>query len=312
MKTASAIGLSVLLVFLVLAPWLGGEYLVRLLAIAMINVIYASGLSLILKMGHLSLGQAAFAGVGAYTSALISIRLGWPFGPSILMAGLVSGVVGMALGKITLNITGIYFSLIIFSLCEVFRSIYLKFNNPFGGPAGLPGIPIPGDSIIYYFFLILCITVATIIVYAWIERSRLNSICEALKQDVILAESVGVDTLRYKIIFFTIASFFTGVGGALFAHYAGYINPSNFSLFLSTDILIFCVVGGMGSLTGSIIGATLFTFVGQLLYGMGALKELFYGIILCIFVMFFPNGLVSLLRQVLSSKWTSRAYPDAR
>jgi branched-chain amino acid transport system permease protein len=271
---------------------------------AMLNSAFSLALYFTWKTGHISVGQAGFMGMSAYTSAILSKSLMVNVWLSILIGGIVSAILGFLIGWLVLRIRGAYFVLATFAFAEVLVAIWMYFVNPFGGPAGITRIPKPSIAISgliqfnfalvkNYYYLVLVFAALTFFVVYRLGTARFGMTSEATADAELLAESLGVPTLRHKVNTFTITSLITGTGGALLAHYLTVITPHTFGFVTSVNLLIYCVVGGVSTVLGPILGATILTVVGDYLFFIGAWKEVVFGAVLLLSIRFIPKGLES-------------------
>ena len=289
-----------LLGLFILPIWAKNLYNIHLFIIICLNIVFAMSLGLILKMGHLSLGHAAYIGIGAYTSALLSVELNIPFWATFFAAGVISALVAFFIGRITLGLKGIYFTITTFSLTEVLRSIWLASKNVFGGASGIMNIPPPFgiSSKVHFYYLVLTFMLISSFIFYRLSKSSFGMLCDGLRLNSILEECVGINTSKMKTIVFVIGCTFAGLGGSIFAHYLGHISPANFTMFLSTEIIVYCAIGGLGSILGSAVGGILMTILGESLFGAGFYRSLIFGIILIGFMIFLPSGLSKLYNYV--------------
>jgi branched-chain amino acid transport system permease protein len=252
-----------------------------------INVILALGLNLIAGVtGQLSLGHAAFMSIGAYASAVASVTYSLPFMVSVILGGMCAGFIGVLIGFPTLRLRGDYLAISTLGFAEIVR---VQFTNMkiTGGAIGFMGIK--GSTT---FPIVMGLVVATIAAMAWLENSRNGRAMLAVREDEIAAESVGINTTWYKIQAFAVGSFFAGIGGALFAHTTTFIQPSDFGFMKSIEYLNMVVLGGLGSIPGSIVGSIVLTSAPEVLRFMSDYRMLVYGILLVIMMIFRPNGLI--------------------
>lgn len=299
-------------------PFIVSLYHLDFLIFLLINVIVVASYRLITMTGEFSLGHVVMMGVGAYASALMTKALG--FSPWIAMplGGVVAAIVAFILSFPLFRMKGFYFLIGSFAAGEALRLTWNRFRDPFGGPGGLssifpPLLEVPGygeidfvDEIPYYF-LTLAITLVSLWVMYRIERSRIGLTLHAIHWQDALAESVGVDTWRYRTLAFVTASFFVGIAGALLAHFLGTINPNQFNLSVMLYVLVWVIVGGSATFAGPIIGVTALTIVDTWLRNLPAVGEhrpAIYGIILILTVLFLPDGLETLPAKARS--WFGR------
>ncbi|MFZ5943884.1 MAG: branched-chain amino acid ABC transporter permease [Bacillota bacterium] len=252
-----------------------------------IYIVLALGLNLITGVtGQLSLGHAAYMSIGAYSSAVASMKLGLPFIFALLIGGFAAGLFGLVIGFPTLRLTGDYLAIATLGFGEIVKS--LLFNMAFvGGAMGLAGIP-PKTT----FTVTLLIVVVVVVMMFRVENSRFGRALLAIREDDIAAECSGVDAAAYKIKMFVLGTFIAGIGGALWSHKIMVIQPNDFGFMKSIEILNMVVLGGLGSIPGTIVGATVLTSVPELLRFSAEYRMLLYGVILVIMMIFRPNGLL--------------------
>ena len=265
-------------------------YLLQILVNIGIAIILALGLNVITGLtGQLSLGHAAFMSIGAFTSALLTIKLGLPFGLNLLLAGLFTAAVGAAIGYPILRLTGDYLAICTLGFAEIVKVVFLNLditNRALGltVPSPTSAIPMP--------FFVWGVAILAIVGVTFVQNSRFGRALKAIREDEIAAESMGINLARYKIQSFAIGSFLAGVGGGLYAHFLNYINPSDFGFLKSVDILSMVVLGGLGSIPGAVIGAAILAAAPEFLRFMANYRMLVYGILLVFLMVFRPNGLM--------------------
>ena len=278
--------LSVLISANIINPYYSG-----ILTMVCINVILAVSLNLATGfLGQLVLGHAGFMSVGAYSAALFTMYSGLPtvvsFPLALLVGGIVAAAFGVIIGVPALRLKGDYLAILTLGFGEIIRVLILAM--PFtGGAAGLSGIPLL--TTFTYVFIIAIITVA--VIFAFIH-SRHGRAVIAIREDEIAAEAAGIHTTYYKLLAFVLAAFFAGIAGGLYAHHIGVLEPSKFDFNYSVEILIMVVLGGMGSITGSIVAAIVLTLLPELLRGFSEYRMLIYSVILICVMLFKPSGLL--------------------
>ena len=251
-----------------------------------INIILASSLNLINGFtGQFSIGHAGFMAVGAYVSAVLSVKFELPFLLAILGGAAGAGLLGFLIGLPTLRLNGDYLAIATLGLGEIIRICILNIQYV-GGASGFMGIPRYTN-----FAWVFALTVVTLFVIKNLINSTHGRACIAIRENEIAAESMGVDTTRYKVMAFTIGAFFAGVAGALFSHYFYIAHPASFTFMKSFDILTIVVLGGLGSLTGSVTAAVLLTFVSAALAGYPEWRMVIYSLMLIILMIYRPQGL---------------------
>ena len=252
-------------------------------------------------LGQLALGHAGFMAIGAYTAALITkswaIDLAVSFPLSLLAAGLMAAVFGLIIGIPALRLKGDYLAIITLGFGEIIRVI---LNNlPFtGGAMGLIGIKRVTDF--NYVFIIMALVVACLFT---LGRSRHGRAILSIRENEVAAESTGIPTTFYKVFAFTLAAFFAGVAGGLFAHKMGSLTPATFDFNKSIDYLVMVVLGGMGSITGSIISAAVLTLLPELLRFLADWRMLIYSLVLILMMLFRPKGLMGTAEFSLVEIW---------
>ncbi len=280
--------IGILLAAMLVFPLMGfSQYVYRIAVVSVLYAILAMSLNLIAGVaGQISLGHIAFYGIGAYTSALLCVNFGVSVWVGILAAFVVSMLFGLLIAIPTLKLSGGYLAILTMSFAEIIRLILLNWTSVTRGPMGILNIPKP--SLFGYTikssgaFLYLVLTVA-IIVYIGLYNlihSRFGWNLQALRDDEISSESMGINVYRYKVIAFVISTGVAGVAGALFASYMEFIDPSSFISDESTVILSMVVLGGMGNMNGSIIAAALLTILPEALRSFSDYRMLVYGVVL--------------------------------
>ncbi|HHV50800.1 MAG TPA: branched-chain amino acid ABC transporter permease [Candidatus Avimonas sp.] len=270
----------------------------QILTLICINIILAVSLNLVTGvLGQLVLGHAGFMLVGAYTSALFTMNIGLDlkiaFPISLVLAGLMAAVFGVIIGIPALRLKGDYLAIITLGFGEIIRVIAnnLKITNGAMGLSGIKSLSTtknPSPMFIYAYAL----AALTVFLMFTFGRSRHGRAVIAIREDEIAAESMGINTTYYKLFTFVLAAFFAGVAGGVFAHQIGVIDPSKFDFNRSVEILIMVVLGGMGSITGSVISATVLTWLPEQLREFSKYRLLVYSIILILVMLFKPSGLL--------------------
>lgn len=296
-------GLALLALALALPQWVRNAYYMHIVNMTLINVILVTGLNVISRTGQLSLCHAAFAGIGAYASALLSLRLGVPPIVSIFVGAMASGICALAIGAVILRLRGVFFVLVTFLFGQIFTLLLLNAEPLTKGANGLVGIPplrigewsFASKANFYYFALASAVGV---VLFTWrLLRSPIGRAFSSVEENLALAESNGIDTRRYQIFAFVIGSMFAGFGGGAIAHYLRYISPDTFTFTESVSYIVMLVVGGRGSLAGGVIGALFLTPLPEVLRGMQSVSHIAYGAILIGALFVAPRGITELFRQ---------------
>lgn len=266
-------------------------YYLHILVLIGINIILALGLNLITGVtGQLSMGHAGFMSIGAYTSAIITVQMGWPFWSVVLAGGMVAAVFGFLIGIPTLRLEGDYLAMVTIGFAEIIRVFFLNFE-PGGKAVGLSGIPEETTMVTVWMIAII-----VIVLNAKFLNSRMGRSLYAIRENEIAAEASGVNTTRLKVLAFTVGSFLGGIGGSFYAHYMSYIAPQDFGFMKSIELLNMVVLGGMGSIPGTILGVVILTIAPEALRIVADYRLLFYGAMLVLLMIFRPNGLLGDVR----------------
>jgi len=254
-----------------------------------INIMLAVSLNLVTGFtGQFSLGHAGFMAIGAYTCAIISLQArsmtGFLFG--LLLGAIFAAFVGILIGIPTLRLKGDYLAIATLGMAEIIRVVFLNLEIT-NGAAGLVGIPKYITWEWLFFF-----TVVTVLCINNFIRSSHGRACISIREDEVASESMGINITKYKTIAFAIGAFFAGVAGAVYASYFVFIAPGQFGFQKSIDILVIVVLGGMGSVSGSIIAAALLAIITTYLQSIPALRMIIYGVLLVGIMIFRPQGIM--------------------
>ncbi len=298
-----------LIVFLFCVPlFLKNIYWLHILSLAWINVLLASSLRTINLTGELSLGQVGFMLIGAYSSALLSMRMGLPVWLAMLFGGLLAAVLALVLGYPILRTKGVYFAVLTFLVAEIFRLSMWYTPSLSGGPAGLSKIPPPSAINILgitaitfatkssYYYLLLVIVLLSLIILFRVELS-LGFTWMAIRKNDSLAESVGINVMGYKLIAFVVGCFFAGMAGALFAHFMHLLTTdvtAMFGMLTSIYVVIYMVVGGQARFAGPIIGAVILTLVPEFARPLKEYQPIIFGALVIFIIFFMRQGLIGL------------------
>ena len=258
------------------------------------NLVYALGVNgllalsmyVVLAAGQLSLGQAAFMGLGAYSSAIMTVKCGWPFAAVLPLSVVVPVLFALAIGVPTLRLSGVYLAIATIGLGEVLRAIYL--NVPYlGGALGISGIPQRAETWMIYGLLAL----ATLALFL-VGRSRIGRAMEAMREDEIAAAVMGVMLRRYKMGVLLASAALAGLAGCLSAHVSSFIGPNEYGFEPAVSILSYALLGGIGTPFAPVLGAWVLTLLPELLRGVSDFRLVLNGVIIVIAVLFLPNGLL--------------------
>ncbi|MFJ5769693.1 branched-chain amino acid ABC transporter permease [Psychrobacillus sp. NPDC093180] len=271
--------------FLISAEIINQFYSNTLILIA-INIILAVSLHLVIGItGQFSIGHAGFLAVGAYISAIVTMKLHLPFVVAIIIGGIVAALAGLIVGIPSLRLKGDYLAIATLGFAEIIRIVFLNIDAV-GGAAGMQVSHLTTWT---YAFVCLVITLVVIVNFT---NSRHGLAAISVRENEIASDAMGINTTYYKVIAFAIGSFFAGVAGALFSHNFYIIQPSQFGFLKSFDILIFVVLGGLGSLSGAVLSAILLTVVSTYLQGYPETRMIIYSLVLILVMLYRPKGLM--------------------
>ncbi|MGB4503345.1 MAG: branched-chain amino acid ABC transporter permease [Syntrophaceticus sp.] len=252
-----------------------------------INIILASSLNLINGFtGEFSLGHAGFMAVGAYAGGIITTNLGLPFPLAIVAGMLAAAVAGVLVGLPTLRLRGDYLAIATLGFGEIVRVVLMNIDYV-GGASGLKGIP----EVVNWPLIFVSVVLSLLLIKNFICSSH-GRACLAVRENDLAAQMMGINITYYKVLAFVIGAALAGLAGVLYAHYYSIIQPKEFSFLLTFDVLVMVMVGGLGSLTGSVVGAVLLTTVSAFLQAIPELRMVLYALLLITSAVFRPQGLL--------------------
>jgi branched-chain amino acid transport system permease protein len=297
------VAIAVVLACALILPQLtANQFYLHLANMVLINAIFAMSLGLIMSVGQISLGHAAFVSAGGYVSALAALSFKVPPILGIVLAGLLTGLAAALLGKIILRLRGVYFVLVTFLAGQVFTLIALNWQSVTNGANGLVGVPaiwlfgFPISTRLRFYYFALA---AFVLVFAFIwalMRSQYGRAFRSIAENVKLAESSGIDVSRYQVIAFSLGSGIAGAAGAVMVHYVRFLSPDSFTFMDSIAYITMLLVGGRHALAGGVLGSLFLTPLPELLRGLAGAQHILYGVILLGVLLFLPGGLISLGR----------------
>ncbi|HOP69286.1 MAG TPA: branched-chain amino acid ABC transporter permease [Bacillota bacterium] len=263
------------------------SYYLQLIILVGINTIMALSLNLIIGYtGQLSIGHAAFMSLGAYCSALLTLHFNLPFIVSLLGGALFAAFFGILIGIPTLKLKGDYLAIATLGFGEIVRIVCLNLEIT-GGAVGLRGIPKKTTLL----WVVLAVLITAFILNR-IIKSRIGRALIAIREDETAADAMGINSTYYKILCFGVGAFFAGLGGGLFAHYMRFLHPKSFDFMKSIEQLCMVVLGGLGNMWGSFVGATILTVVPEMLRSVADLRLLIYGAVLILMMRVRPQGIL--------------------
>jgi branched-chain amino acid transport system permease protein len=305
------LALPAILIFgLTLVPLAAGIYQTYLIELAMLNVIVAIGLNLLTgNCGQISLCHASFMAIGAYTTALLMTRAGLSYLVALPLGTVTAALLGAGLGFPARRLSGLYLALVTLGFLEIVQITIEEFPDLTGGIRGLSvsrpyvlGFHLKSDASVYYF--VLAMTVSAVVVGANLQRSRFGRAFDAIRQNTFAAQSLGIPLGQIKLLAFSVAAGFAGLAGGMFTIVVGFIDPTEFGISASLRHITFIVVGGLGSIVGSILGAVALTALPEFLRGAKEYSDLVYGGILLGTLLFMPRGLKGLWDTLANLDWT--------
>ena len=265
------------------------DYLISVITIAGINIIMALSFYLPFMTGQISLGQTGFMSIGAYASAVCTVKFGIPYVPAVLIGGICSAIVGFVLGLPALRIKGIYLLLLTLGFGEIVRVVFINIDY-IGAAAGFPGIPYQEHTLLYAYGMIVIL----IVFFNRLRKSRMGRACQAVGSDEDAAEVLGVNITAVKLTAFSSGAFIAGVGGGIFAHYQEYIEPLMFDVMHAVEMIVFTIFGGIQIFWGPIFGAFVLTLVPEFLRVIQEWRMELYGALLILMMIVRPQGIISL------------------
>ncbi|HET7340724.1 MAG TPA: ABC transporter substrate-binding protein [Methylomirabilota bacterium] len=311
--SARAAAVAALALVVAAWPWLASRYFVFLASLVLVNAVVAIGLNMLAGYtNQLSFGHAGFLAIGAYTAALLTLHVpALPVVGALIAAGLVTAVIGVVFGVPCLRLHGLYLAMATLAFGVVITEAILNLDTLTRGADGLR-VPaarlgpwtLAGDGARYY----LVAAVAALMTAAAVNlaRTRTGRAFLAIRESEIAAQAVGVPVARYKTVAFGLSAFYTGVAGGLFAFVVGFLSPDAFDVFLSVDFVVMIIVGGLGSVPGSIVGAALVTVLNDTLAGFQNYRPLVFGAILIACMLFMPGGVTRGLSALATAAAPSR------
>ena len=301
---ARTAGVAAAVAALVLPLLLRGPYHRHVLVLAGLFTLMALGFDLVLGyLGELSLGHAAFFGIGAYTTALLTRNFGVPFPLDLLLAGLFTGIFGLLIGAPSLRLRGPYFAIVTFGFAEILHLVALNWTSLTRGPMGLPDIPHPQlgpfriTTELGYYYLVLALIGVAMLVTRRLLESTVGHAFLAIRENEELASAAGIPTFRFKLLAFVIGMIFAGAAGSVYARYVHFVDPTALSFYYTVTVVSMVIVGGQGSIAGTTLGALVFTLVPEYLRVAERARLVIFGALLMLAIIFMPDGLRGIWRR---------------
>ena len=295
--------LGTLLLLIPFLPVIGSIYQISILISALIYVMLALGLNIIVGLaGQLVLGYAAFYAIGAYTYALLTTYFGFGFWICLPIGGVMTILFGLALGFPVLRLRGDYLAIVTLGFGEIVRLMLLNWVSVTGGSHGISNIPKPGlfgieldiqQATVYLYYLCVAAVIVAIIIITRLKNSRVGLALQALREDEIASEAMGINLTRVKLSAFALSSAWAGFAGVFFAAKTSFVNPASFTFMESAMMLSMVVLGGMGSITGVTLGALILILVPEYLRAFADYRMLLFGLVMVLMMIFRPQGLIT-------------------
>ncbi|WP_051263303.1 branched-chain amino acid ABC transporter permease [Tuberibacillus calidus] len=305
-------GSSITLLVLLLPILIPSNYILSIMIMIGFYTIVCTGLTLLMgQAGQISLGHAAFYGIGGYTSAIVSTTLGWSPWLGILIGMIVSAIIALIIGTPTLKLKGNYLALATLGFGVIIFVFFKELKGLTGGLNGFYGIPYLNlfgyylDSDFGFYYLIWLVAILGIVFASNMIRSRVGRALKAVHDSEIAANTLGINAQKYKLQVFVISAVYASVSGSLYAHYVTFINPELYDVMPSITYLIMVVIGGAATVWGGAVGAAIYVILGELLKEIipyftdttGEYQIVFFGILLILILIYMPNGVAPILSK---------------
>jgi len=296
--------ISLLGLVVIVLPWTVNPFRIRVFTLCGIYAIASTGLTLFMGFtGQISIGQGAFFGIGAYTSGVLA-KAGAPFIFAFLGSGLITGFIGLVVGVPCLRARTFYLAMATLAFLLVMHTLFKNLVSITGGTSGLGGIPpaaigpVSFAGFTEYYYLVWGIVAIVIYLFYRLTQSYIGLTFRAIGSNELAAESLSANAFRFRLLSFCLCSFLAGIAGSLYAHLDRVITYESFTLEESVIFLIMAVIGGLGSIYGGLIGASIFTLIGEQLRILERAQIIIIGVMLIAIVIFIPHGIASLPDKV--------------
>jgi branched-chain amino acid transport system permease protein len=299
-KNKDLICFAALAIIIIFIPvFVESKYYFIVLNVIGLNTIVVAGLNLLIGFaGQISLGHAAFYGMGSYFSGILTVNYGFPPWPAMLVGMLATGAVAYLVGYPSLKLRGHYLVMATLGFSIIVYILMGQLEGLTGGHDGLIGIPplsiggISFDNDLKNFYLIWTFVFFSMLVSRNLLNSRVGRALRAIHGSEVAASSLGVNTANYKVKVFVLSAMFASVSGSLYAHYITFISPSTYDFYYSIQVVTMVIVGGMGSLWGPLFGAAILTSISEALHVAKQYHIVAYGLFLCLVIIFLPEGIL--------------------
>jgi len=300
LKQKDLLAFGALAVTIILLPlFVESKYYFIVLNVIGLNTIVVVGLNLLIGFaGQISLGHAAFYGLGSYFSGILTVNYGFPLWPAMLVGMLATGAVAYLIGYPSLKLRGHYLVMATLGFGIIINMLMGELDQFTGGHDGLMGIPpltmgqLMFDNDLNNFYLIWAFVFLFMLAARNLLNSRVGRALRAISGSEVAASSLGVNTADYKVKVFVLSAMFASVSGSLYAHYITFISPGSYDFYYSIQVVTMVIVGGMGSLWGSLLGAGVLTCISEALHIAKQYHTIAYGVFLCLVLVFLPEGIL--------------------
>lgn len=298
-------------IFILILPFISDAYITNVATSALTYIVLALGLNIVVGFaGLLDLGYVAFYAVGAYFYALLSTKAGLSFWAVLPLSAIMAAIFGILLGFPTLRLRGDYLAIVTLGFGEMIRITLNNWDSVTGGPNGILGISgpdmpgLPFTQAYHYYYLIIIIGMFTVFAANRLNNSRIGRAWIAIREDEIAAEAMGINIVKMKLLAFALGASFAGLAGAFFASKMKFVSPESFTFFESVIILCMVVLGGMGSISGVILGAVVLIILPESLRGFQNYRMIIFGAAMVLIMLFRPQGFIG------SSKRKLELHPE--
>ncbi len=299
-------------IFLLRIPYfVTSPYVMHIIIFSGIYIIFALSYDIVVGyLGMLSLAHPAFYGVGGYTSVLLVMKLDVPYIIALPIAGILALIVALIVGFPALRLSYHSFAIVTLAFTLIMRAVWINWVSLTNGPMGIPGVPRPTIDIPflgtihietlpdYYYFILILVIITCLFIYLMIH-SRVGRALLSIRENEVLAETLGVNAFKYRMIAFAIGAFFAGLAGSFMAHYITFMGPEFTDFYYITMLLIMVILGGSGTIHGVIIGAIAFTFIPEYLRITPEFRDVIYGIVLLATIIFMPEGIGGKINEII-------------
>ncbi len=290
------------------------SYVMHLIIFSGIYIIFALSYDIVVGyLGMLSLAHPAFHGIGAYTSVLLVMKLDVPYIIALPVAGVMASIIALAVGFPALRLSYHSFAIVTLAFTLITKAVWINWISLTNGPMGIPGVPRPTIDIPflgaihvetltdYYYFTLVLVILVCLFIYLMVN-SRVGRALLSIRENEVLAETLGVNAFKYRMIAFAMGAFFAGIAGSVTAHYITFLGPEFTDFYYITMLLIMVILGGSGTVHGVIIGAVAFTFIPEYLRISTEFRDVIYGFILLFTIIFMPYGIGGKIDEIIAKR----------